>query len=373
MREDSSPAWYAASIRFASFALVFAHMLRKLYLLPLLLIPAGIVVGQEAVSEKRFVERPSLADQVTIHRDEWGVPHVWGKTDIATVFGQGYAQAEDYFWQIEDNCIRALGRYAELAGEDALRGDVLSHSFEVPQRSRSDYEKLDPFHQQAMKAFTDGINYYLVTHPNTKPRLIHHFEPHYVLVMNRYVLLDFVYGRSHTGKPKPNSFLESVKSSTGSNEWAIGPTKTANKSTMLMINPHQPFYGAGQFYETHVISDEGLNFSGACFYGSPIPSLGFNEHLGWAYTTNDPDIADVYRVRFDVPDRPLAYRFGEEIRDAEQWQQTIRVKVDDELEDREFTFRKTHHGPVVRYEDDQTAFVGPHRRPVRSGPCPPGV
>ncbi len=309
-------------------------------------------VDKPAVVERSAVERPALADQVTIYRDEWGTPHVWGKTDIATVFGQGYAQAEDYFWQIEDNCIRALGRYAEIAGEDALRGDVLSRSFDVPQRSKDDFGKLDAFHQNAMKAFTDGINYYLATHPAVQPRLVERFEPWHVLVMDRYILLDFLYGRSKTGKPKTSDFEQSVASSTGSNEWAIAPGKTRSGNAMLMINPHQPFYGAGQFYETHVISDEGLNFSGACFYGNPIPSLGFNEHLGWAYTTNDPDVADVYRVKFDVPDRPLAYRFGDEVREAEEWDDTIKVKVGDSLQSRKFRFRKTHHGPIVRFESE---------------------
>ena len=325
-----------------------------------LLLMALLFISPAAAQETKnadAVERPELADQVTIYRDEWGVPHVWGKTNVATIFGQGYAQAEDYFWQIEDNCIRALGRYAEVAGESGLRGDVLSRSFEVERRSKEDFAKLDAFHQASMKAFTDGINFYLATHPKTKPRLLQKFEPHYVLVMDRYILLDFAYGRAHTGKPKPNAFLQSVASSTGSNEWAIAPAKTKSESAMLMINPHQPFYGAGQFYETHVISDEGLNFSGACFYGSPIPALGFNEHLGWAYTTNDPDVADVYRVKFDVPDRPLAYRFGDEVREATEWNDSIGVRVKDEIETREFTFRKTHHGPIVRYENDTTGLA----------------
>ena len=334
------------------------RLLASRYLCSIALVAfAAIQVPAQEPAVKASAKPHPLAEQVTIYRDEWGSPHVWGKTNLATIFGQGYAQAEDYFWQIEDNCIHALGRYAEIAGEDALRGDVLSRSFEVERRSREDFGELDAFHQQAMKAFTDGVNYYLATHPDTKPRLIREFLPHYVLTMDRFMILDFVYGRSHTGKPQPNTFLQSVANSTGSNEWAIGPSKTKNGSTMLMINPHQPFYGTGQFYETHVISDEGLNFSGACFYGSPIPALGFNEHLGWAYTTNDPDVADVYRVKFAVPDRPLAYQFGDEIREATEWDDTIHVKVADRLEARNFKFRKTHHGPVVRFENPNTALV----------------
>ena len=63
---------------------------------------------------------------------------------------------------------------------------------------------------------------------------------------------------------------------------------------MLFINPHQPFFGPGQWYEGHVHSDEGWNMSGASFFGSAFPTIGHNEYLGWSHTVNDPDIADVF-------------------------------------------------------------------------------
>ncbi len=79
---------------------------------------------------------------VTIHRDEWGVPHIFGPTDECVVFGMGYAQAEDYFWQLEDTTIRSLGRYAEVYGPDGIEGDLLNRAFEVVPRSQADYVKL---------------------------------------------------------------------------------------------------------------------------------------------------------------------------------------------------------------------------------------
>ena len=139
---------------------------RLLFAVLALLVGSQIAAQDSPANAK--AERPALADQVTIYRDEWGAPHVWGKTNLATVFGQGYAQAEDYFWQIEDNCIRALGRYAEVAGESALSGDVLSRSFEVERRSKEDFPKLDKFHQDAMKAFTDGCLLYTSPSPRDK-------------------------------------------------------------------------------------------------------------------------------------------------------------------------------------------------------------
>ena len=102
---------------------------------------------------------------VVIHRDTWGVAHIHGKTHADTFFGMGYAQAEDYFWQLEDTCIRSLGRYSEVVGEPGIRSDILNRSFEVVKRSQEDFAKLKPEHQGMAAAFVDGINHFLQTHP----------------------------------------------------------------------------------------------------------------------------------------------------------------------------------------------------------------
>jgi len=118
---------------------------------------------------------------------------------------------------------------------------------------------------------------------------------------------------------------------------------------MLFINPHQPWYGIGQFYEMHLHSKETLRFSGACFFGIPIPTLGHSEYLGWAYTVNQPDVADSWSIDFDDPSEPLNYRYGDGYRKAEEWTETIGLKSKSgKVETKNITFRKTHHGPIVR-------------------------
>ncbi|MEM7313354.1 MAG: penicillin acylase family protein, partial [Planctomycetota bacterium] len=352
-------AWKTSLLRQATVASVITFFCVQVA--PVAAQDATLAVAPAGLNQRVEVEdvHLRLSSQVMIYRDEWGTPHVHGATDEAAIFGMGYVQSEDYFWQVEDNCIRALGRYSELAGEKLLRADTLNRLFEVPRRSKEDYERLSDKQQKLLAAFTHGINYFLATHPDVKPRLIHRFEPHYVLAMDRYLLLDFVYGKAHAGRPNPRSFEAAVQEATGSNQWAVGPSRTKAGSTMLLINPHQPWYGSGQFYEAHLISDEGTNFSGGCFYGNPIPTLGFNKYLGWAYTVNEPDVADVFRVKFSgkPKDGALEYKFGDETRSAETWDDVILVKKGKSLVEKKFTFYKTHHGPIVRFENDTTGLA----------------
>jgi penicillin amidase len=135
--------------------------------------------------------------------------------------------------------------------------------------------------------------------------------------------------------------------SQGSNMWAITPAKSASGHAMLFINPHQPFFGTGQWYEGHVHTGEGWNMSGASFFGSFFPTIGHNEFLGWSHTVNAPDIVDVWEETFDKPGDPLAYRYDGGYRRATEWTDSVKIKTDAGMTERKFTFRKTHHGPIV--------------------------
>jgi penicillin amidase len=297
------------------------------------------------------------ADQVTIHRDEYAVPHVIGKTDASTLFGFGYAQAESYFWQVEDAYLLALGRYAEAHGPRGLNSDLLNRAFEIVPRSQRDFAALDPVSQQLYTAFVAGINYYLHTHPKVHPRLIRQFQPWHVLAYYRHVALELCFrltGLSDEYLPRRNPLISAA---IGSNGWAIAGKRTAPGHPMLLANPHMPWFGFAQLAEAHLIC-EGLpedgeggprpwNVTGGGFYGCPTLAVGHNERLGWTLVTNEPDIADVWRVEFGDPQRPLAYRYDGGWRLAQEWTETLQVRKSHGTQPRKFTLRKTHHGPIV--------------------------
>jgi penicillin amidase len=306
-------------------------------------------------------QQADLRSRVTIYRDTYGIPHVFGQTDAATMFGFAYAQAEDNFWRLEDNYIRALGRKAEVEGERELVGDTRTRSLEIPRLAREEYRRLPKKMRALLDGFAAGLNAYVADHPDVKPRLLTRFEPWYALAFIRlnYYRNGFFYGSGLRQADlelsaigcRRSDCMDPIAASRypiaglGSNGWVIGPSKSATGHAMLFINPHLPFFGSGQVYEGHVNSKEsGWNFTGYTRFGFPFPYVGHNESLGWVSTDNFADQADVYAETFRDS---LWYVYGKELRPVTRWTDTILVNS----ERRVVTFLKTHHGPIVGRRD----------------------
>jgi acyl-homoserine lactone acylase PvdQ len=332
------------------------------------------------------VRASALAKTVSIYRDTFGVPHVYAPTDTACVFGFSYAQAEDYFWQVEDNYLRSLGRAAEVYGEKSLPDDLVNRALEITRLSRAEYENASPKTKSICQAMADGLNYYLAVNPQVRPRLITRFEPWYPLAFGRYVLYQlFIYGRSGVHASEILSAVQEVRDNrvgavafpehlraelaaaetdrqsmaehVGSNMWAVRGDKLVSGKALMFINPHQPFFGPGQWYEGHLKSDEGWNLLGACFFGSPFPTLGYNGNIAWSHTVNNPDIVDLYSITFDDKSNPLSYRYGEGSRQASAWTEDVVVKADPGPVTRRFRFTKTLQGPIVAIKDGKPLAI----------------
>ena len=316
--------------------------------------PLGIF-GQK-FSELEINRWKKQAQQVIIIRDNWGVPHVYGNTDADAVFGFAYAQAEDAFDHMEDNYIRALGRASEIYGEKEFKTDVEAHAFEIGKIAKNEFSQSSGQMKNMYVSFADGVNYYLYKHPSKKTALLKKIEPWYPLAFLRfkYYIGEYL---GDIGFDNKNFKVDYSRIQTGSNAWAIAPSKTVSGNAMLFINPHTNYYGFGSFYEGHVYSGEGWNFSGATRLGLPFLYIGHNEYLGWALTDNHFDKGDLYVENFNNPEDSLAYKYGASHKHAIAWIDTVVVNNSGKRESRIVHLRKTHHGPILPFVDHKQLAV----------------
>src|SRR4051812_30604051 len=214
----------------------------------LLLLFVPLCVTAQPFSKAEADRWQKTAKQVTIIRDNWGIPHIYGKTDADAVFGLLYAQCEDDFPRIEMNYIEKLGRMAEVKGETALYDDLLIRLVLDSAEAVADYKRSPAWLQQLMSAYADGINYYLYKHPSVKPALLQRFKPWYPLLWTDGSIGAISVGDVTTEEVKafytdepaisvaPKKKEEEVL--TGSNGFAFSPNITASHNAILYINPH---------------------------------------------------------------------------------------------------------------------------------------
>src|ERR1700723_2761373 len=140
----------------------------------LLLVSASFGFAFQNVDAARWEKE---ARNVSIVRDDWGIAHVYGKTDADTVFGMIYAQAEDDFNRVETNYVNAMGRLAESEGESAIFRDLRMKLFIQPDYLKAQYTLSPRWLKTLMIAWADGLNLFLSSHPAIRPRVIRRFEP----------------------------------------------------------------------------------------------------------------------------------------------------------------------------------------------------
>jgi acyl-homoserine-lactone acylase len=314
------------------------------------------------------------AEDVTIIRDDWGIPHIHGKTDADAVFGLMYAQAEDDFNRIETNFLNSQGRLAEAEGESAIYRDLRMKLFIDPDEMKAQYEKSPDWLKALMTAWADGLNYYLHTHPDVKPRVITRFEPWMALTFSEGSIggdiervnldqLEAFYGRGPVSETAAAGGLVAPEEPSGSNGFAVAPANTANGKALLWINPHTSFFFRA---EAQVQSDEGLNAYGALTWGQFFVYQGFNERVGWMHTSSSVDNIDEYLETIVKKPDGLYYRYGTEERPIVQKRIVVPYLRGERLIQKEFIVYRTHHGPIVREANGKWVSVRLMEEPLKA-------
>lgn len=345
----------------------------RLPLIFLCLTFAFVSNASATVNRAELARWQQQAANVTIARDDWGIAHVKGKTDANAVFGAIYAQAEDDFNRIETNYLNSLGRLAEAEGELAIWSDLRMKIFIDPVELNAQYEASPPWLKKLMIAWADGLNFYLATHPNVKPRVITRFEPWMPLSFSEGSIggdienIDLRQLRAFYDKgiaatatsEEPDPLAEPL----GSNGIAIAPKNTKNGKALLLINPHTSFYFRSELQMT---SDEGLNAYGASTWGQFFIYQGFNERLGWMHTSSAVDAIDEWLETIVKKQGSYSYKHGTAERPMTAMVIKVPFKTDKGMSEREFTTYRTHHGPIIRAENDKWVSIGLMHEPVKA-------
>ncbi len=351
--------------------------MRTIFLL--LFLPLSL--SAQKFSKNEIARWQAQAKRVTIIRDNWGIAHVYGKSDADAVFGFLYAQCEDDFDRVELNYINATARLAEVEGESKLYNDLRMRLLYDTAEAIVLYKNAEPWLRKLCDGFADGVNYYLHTHPETKPKLLKRFQPWMPFLFSEGSiggdiekisvtrLKDF-YSSNHVSaskegedrnepEPIPNPELEPK----GSNGFAIAPSKSASGNALLLINPHTSFYFRP---EIHISSEEGLNAYGAVTWGQFFIYQGFNDYCGWMHTTSQADCMDEYKETILQRKDSLLYQYGNKTRAIQSKKIKIGYRDGNQIKYKEFTTYATHHGPVIAKQGDHWIAIKMMKEPAKA-------
>ena len=307
----------------------------------------------------------AVAGRATAHAqeirwDRYGVPHIRGESVAEVSWAYGWAQAQSHGSMLLRLYGQARGRAAEYWGADFIDNDRWVRVNGIPSRAREWLARLEPEERTVIERFVAGVNAYAERHPDLidpAMRTVLPVTPEDVLAhVQRVLHFTFIAspalvaqaeralangaGDSDAGE---SGRLDADAEQNGSNAWAIAPSRTADGSTLLLINPHLPWADLFTWYEAQLRGGD-IDAYGASLVGMPSLNIAFNERLGWSFTVNTYDGADLYRLEL----RDGGYAWDGDVRPFDVQPDTIRVRqADGSTTAHPFDIVRSVHGPVI--------------------------
>ncbi|MFJ7698215.1 penicillin acylase family protein [Lysinibacillus fusiformis] len=330
-----------------------------------------------------------LDQDVSVTRDDKGVPHILAKTDADLYRAQGYVQAQDRLFQMDLARRQASGRLSEIIGEATINTDKHFRTFSLRDAAEKSLAAYDEESKQVLEWYAEGVNAFIAQAKENKT-LSYEFallgyEPEEwtvvdSLTIGKYMAYDLG-GNWNTlafrhwalqnfdeEKAKElfikypenaSSIIEAnIKNPVavagqfnadllpnefnGSNNWVVSGDKTKSGTPILADDPHLGLSTPSIWYQMHLQSPQ-QNVSGVIFAGIPGIILGHNDDIAWGVTNVGPDVQDLY-IEIPNPDNPTQYRYDGKWEQAEVRDESIMVK-DGETVD--FEVVVTRHGPIM--------------------------
>lgn len=359
------------------------------------------IAGRNLDAENGETHVPGLNADVSIRRDDLGVPFIEAESLHDLAYGIGYAMAEDRLAQMVSMNLLARGRLSEMTGDVALDMDIYMRTLGVPQVIESRYAALSPELKQLLQRFAEGVNAYTDSHKDRLPLelTINQYQPDswqpantlglFVLLnlgvgFNLHEELAFLQMAEKFGYEKaaylapvyPDepidfaeaqklrdvdfsadvapqvSFLQKVEeqlsSITGqgiaaSNNWGVAPQNTAAGKTLVANDTHLLLSQPSTWMLMGVKSPE-YSGSGITLAGIPAIVAGYNGHIGWGETMVMADTQDVFLEQLRTENGRTEYLYQGQWYPVTERQEIIRVKGADDVT---LTVQSTRHGPLL--------------------------
>jgi len=279
--------------------------------------------------------------------DNYGVPHIFAKDYNELFYLFGWAQMRNHANLMLRLFAQSRGRAAEYYGKKHIDSDKWVHTHNIPNRAEDWLELQNPAFKRYFESFVNGINDYANNFPGdidienkpvlpiTSLDLLTHYQ--------RVIMYHFV------TNPRDTQFDPySINKNTGSNTWAIGPSKSASGNTMLIINPHLSWGDMFTWFEVQ-LNCYPLDIYGATLVGSPFIGIGFNEYIGWAHTNNVHDGQDLYKLTLTDG----GYKWGDDVKSFDE--RTIQLNIkqnNDDINTEKYLIKESVHGPIIREDED---------------------
>ena len=288
---------------------------------------------------------------IDIVRDEYGVPHIYGKTDADVAYGLAWAHCEDDFKTIQEAYLAGNGLLTKHLGLKGASADLLTQVIESKQTVNKLFYTLSDDFIKILQAYSDGINKYAELH--SEQILVKDLFPITPRKMASYSFLQ-LFISSGADKIIGDIYSNNVggdfnfyNNMNGSNAIALNSAKIGRNETFLAINPHQPFDGPTSWYEAHLASEQGTDIIGATFAGAPCILIGTNRHLAWTHTVNYPDKADVFKLQMH-PKKRNVYYFENQEKKLEVRKASIYTKILGLSIKVKRKFYKSIYGPTLK-------------------------
>ena len=326
-----------------------------------------------------------LDEEVTVVRDEEGVPHIEAKSDADLYRAQGYVQAQDRLFQMDLARRQASGRLAEIVGEAAVENDKFFRAFSLRYAAELSWDGYDAQSKQVLEWFAEGVNAFIKEGNFSYEFSLLGYEPEEwtpidSLTIGKYMAYDLggnwnllafrhwaannlddqqfeellvdypedarsiIEANRETQVQVANSFyLDAIPNEfNGSNNWVVSGEKSETGEPLLADDPHLGLSTPSIWYQMNLKSPE-QNVSGVIFAGIPGIILGHNEKVAWGVTNVNPQVQDLY-IEKRNPDNPYEFLYDGQYYEAVVRDEPIKVKGGNTVD---YEVIMTKHGPVI--------------------------